>query len=323
MLRDHAELENRWFDSIAAAFPHIPRSAIEVQRSRRELERLVWLVGRVLAGGASIQDFRKDSSHLGRYDIGVINADRIIDSLPIADQEAFQGVRESVRAGQVRAFTECAQRITNAADDVAGWMDTRPGTASAVELLGRAQTEYLDKYETVLQTLGEEVPYECMRLLVAEVDSMQDSLPPAAVLSLQREIRNMQYPLMAAIIRDGEARIESALQTTALTPQSLIVIARIGEDYRLRSGSIFDAYVRVCEGGGEFAPTIGEYADSIRSQISDWRTSMLYRPADLLMDQLECRAWALRHVSAAIDASEPPASAGETRIDPAQREVSR
>jgi len=50
---------------------------------------------------------------------------------------------------------------------------------------------------------------------------------------------------------------------------------------------------------------------------------MLYGPADLLADQMECRAWALRHVSAAIDASEPPERAGETRIDPAQREDAR
>ena len=323
MLHDHAELENRWFDSIAAAFPHIPRSAIEAQRSRRELERLVWLLGRVLGGGASIHDFRRDASHLGRYDIGLISVDRIIDALPSADRDAFEGVRDAVRSDQVRMFQECAQQIATAAVEAASWLDTQPDETSEPDLLRRAQMDFVNRYHTVVHSLNEHVREECMQRLDAEVDTIRNSLPPGAERSFQREIRNMQYPLMAAIIRDVETRIESALQSTALTPRSLMAIARIAEDYRSRSESIFDASVRECEDPGTFESTKCECADSIKSQIYEWRLSMLHRPADLLVDQAECRAWALRHVSAAIDASEPPERASATRIDPAQREDAR
>jgi hypothetical protein len=323
MLHDHAELENRWFDSIAAAFPHIPRSAIEAQRSRRELERLVWLVGRVLGGGASIHDFRRDASHLGQYDIGLISVDRIIDALPSADRDAFEGVRDAVRSDQVRMFQECAQQIATAAAEAAGWLDTQPDETSEPDLLRRAQIDFVNRYHAEVQSLDEHVREESMQRLDAEVDTIRNSLPPGAERSFRREIQNMRYPLMAAIIRDGEARIKSALRSTALTPRSLMAIARIAEDYRIRSESIFDAYVRECEDGGTFESAKCEYADSIKSQIYECRLSMLHRPADLLADQTECWAWLLRHLSAAIDASKTPERADGTRIDPVQREDAR
>jgi len=243
MLHEHAALENRWFDSVAEIMTYIPKETIEAERSRRELERVIWVIG-MLQRQLGCPTLR---SNFPPWDgcRAPVNVDMVIDWLSPADQASLRTFREQVRREQVQILLNLIDGLQPIARSILDWQ--RSGMRLRDRAPFRSLDEPMDRYIEAVRALDEQAYRSCCELILARAINMQAVLPTDVLARLRETTRAFQFPIMGVIHMNTQHQIKEVMGSESLPRDSLESMATVASSLSTRTRVIFERYARMLE----------------------------------------------------------------------------
>ena len=300
-----AALEEHWFESIAAAFPHLSPDALADQRSRRALQRL-----RNLGGLARIWS-------IGAGDrSGETDLDAVVDRLP-ADIRAriapqVMAARER-RMADLQASIEAAESLVRSTSEISNRMKSK-----GVQLGEEPDPELLQKLSEAHHTFTARALERAKRSKdadEAELVAMAATLPPQGAATLKRAMRAQQFPEVYRTMDRVDRTIDRVMSLPDLSPAQLTTLSTDADEFRMRSDEMAEraiaALAQAEAATGEMMSTHAHPANvdiEALTQISERiRRSELVN-ADLDYDRSELSARVLRRMRAALSPSQAQAA---------------
>ncbi|MEY4769379.1 MAG: hypothetical protein RIQ40_119 [Planctomycetota bacterium] len=296
---EQQELEEHWFESIAAAFPGLSREALADQRSRRTLQRL-----RDLGGVARMMSMMTGDRSSGA------DLDAVIDRLPsdirariapqamAARERRTRDLQASIDASE--SFIRTMSTLT--AGMQAGQEEPDP---EAMQRLMKAQAEFAAAAQERAR-LAKSADRE-------ELEAMAATLTPQAAATLRRAVRAQQYPEVYRAMDRVDGTIDRVMSLPDLTPAQLTTLSTEADAFRARSDDIADRAVAVLtEAEASQAAMITnagnpENPNPMMETIEKVRRNELAN-ADLDYDRSELSARALRRMRAVLSPSQAQAA---------------
>jgi hypothetical protein len=296
---EQQELEERWFESIAAAFPGLSREALADQRSRRTLQRL-----RDLGGVARMMSMMTGDRSSGA------DLDAMIDRLPsdIRSRIAPQAMaaRER-RTRDLQASIDASESFIRTMSTLTAGMQAgqEEPDPEAMQGLMKAQAEFAAAAQERAR-LAKSADRE-------ELEAMAATLTPQAAATLRRAVRAQQYPEVYRAMDRVDGTIDRVMSLPDLTPAQLTTLSTEADAFRARSDDIADRAVAVLtEAEASQAAMITnagnpENPDPMMETIEKVRRNELAN-ADLDYDRSELSARALRRMRAVLSPSQAQAA---------------
>jgi len=297
---EQQELEERWFESIAAAFPGLSREALADQRSRRTLQRL-----RDLGGVARMMSMMTGDRSSGA------DLDAMIDRLPsdIRSRIAPQAMaaRER-RTRDLQASIDASESFIRTMSTLTAGMQAgqeEPDPEEAMQRLMKAQAEFAAAAQERAR-LAKSADRE-------ELEAMAATLTPQAAATLRRAVRAQQYPEVYRAMDRVDGTIDRVMSLPDLTPAQLTTLSTEADAFRARSDDIADRAVAVLtEAEASQAAMITnagnpENPNPMMETIEKVRRNELAN-ADLDYDRSELSARALRRMRAVLSPSQAQAA---------------
>jgi len=296
---EQQELEERWFESIAAAFPGLSREALADQRSRRTLQRL-----RDLGGVARMMSMMTGDRSSGA------DLDAMIDRLP-------SDIRSRI-APQAMAARERRTRDLQASIDASESFIRTMSTLTAGMQAGQEEPDP-EAMQGLMKAKAEFAAAAQERARLAksadreELEAMAATLTPQAAATLRRAVRAQQYPEVYRAMDRVDGTIDRVMSLPDLTPAQLTTLSTEADAFRARSDDIADRAVAVLtEAEASQAAMITnvgnpENPDPMMETIEKVRRNELAN-ADLDYDRSELSARALRRMRAVLSPSQAQAA---------------
>ncbi len=296
---EQQELEERWFESIAAAFPGLSREALADQRSRRTLQRL-----RDLGGVARMMSMMTGDRSSGA------DLDAMIDRLPsdIRSRIAPQAMaaRER-RTRDLQASIDASESFIRTMSTLTAGMQAgqEEPDPEAMQGLMKAQAEFAAAAQERAR-LAKSADRE-------ELEAMAATLTPQAAATLRRAVRAQQYPEVYRAMDRVDGTIDRVMSLPDLTPAQLTTLSTEADAFRARSDDIADRAVAVLtEAEASQAAMITnagnpENPNPMMETIEKVRRNELAN-ADLDYDRSELSARALRRMRAVLSPSQAQAA---------------
>ena len=297
---EQQELEEHWFESIAAAFPGLSREALADQRSRRTLQRL-----RDLGGVARMMSMMTGDRSSGA------DLDAMIDRLPsdIRSRIAPQAMaaRER-RTRDLQASIDASESFIRTMSKLTAGMQAgqeEPDPEEAMQRLMKAQAEFAAAAQERAR-LAKSADRE-------ELEAMAATLTPQAAATLRRAVRAQQYPEVYRAMDRVDGTIDRVMSLPDLTPAQLTTLSTEADAFRARSDDIADRAVAVLtEAEASQAAMITnagnpENPNPMMETIEKVRRNELAN-ADLDYDRSELSARALRRMRAVLSPSQAQAA---------------
>jgi len=291
---EQQELEERWFESIAAAFPGLSREALADQRSRRTLQRL-----RDLGGVARMMSMMTGDRSSGA------DLDAMIDRLPsdIRSRIAPQAMaaRER-RTRDLQASIDASESFIRTMSKLTAGMQAgqeEPDPEEAMQRLMKAQAEFAAAAQERAR-LAKSADRE-------ELEAMAATLTPQAAATLRRAVRAQQYPEVYRAMDRVDGTIDRVMSLPDLTPAQLTTLSTEADAFRARSDDIADRAVAVLTEAEASQAAMITNAGNPEKTIEKVRRNELAN-ADLDYDRSELSARALRRMRAVLSPSQAQAA---------------
>ena len=283
-------LEDRWFDSIAAALPEVPQAALADQRSRRALQRLRDLGG--LARMVSVMSGDRSSD---------LDLDAPIDRLP---PEARALLAPQVLAARERrtrellASIEAAEALVRAMSKLSAGMD--PNATPDPEQL-TALMEEQRRFGLAAQQRAERAKADHQQ----EMEAMAAVLPKGAAAALRRMVRAQEFPEVYRDMERIDRSIERAMSLADLSTEQVTALGAESDAFRVRSDEIAErAITALTQAETAQSQLMTAATDRTDPQASMQRLADMTRSetahADLEFDRTELSARTLRRLRALL-----------------------
>ena len=235
-VREHREalraLEERWFDSIAAALPDLSRDSLVEVRSRRSIDRMI--DGAVTARGML--------AALGNNT--VVDIDAAVDRLApdvrprIAADLASSRKR---RIAELQEMIDIADRTVREIFVMYKQGGDKPGP------------EWKEKYDRFMQDTVDKLnalAKRSARETKDELETMASHLDGPAGDPLRRAVRRDAYPEVFRDLDRTDRTLDRAISLPGLTPAQTAAIADAGEAFRIRSEALADRGTAIVDATG-------------------------------------------------------------------------
>ncbi|MBU3683048.1 MAG: hypothetical protein FGM39_03355 [Phycisphaerales bacterium] len=292
-------VETAWFDSVAAAFPSIPAEAIDAERGRRAVRRVIES-GSLFLMQARMTGNRWIDADLDRAADACAPDARRAAAVPLADWRRAQvaAVGELVACSErmVERMSAASEAVeaANAAAEAEGNAEGA-GVGSAVfEEFQKAQSDY--------QREVAEGARRAEAMQAASVQAVADAMPRPQAAVFRRSLRRQMHP---EVYRDQD-RVDAAIDSVLGDPslgadQRGAVAAAWGESQTRFEGIAERLVAQSARNDRAMADMFGDMMGAVGS---DGGPSDMERAAtqsdDLAFDQAELRARTVRRVRAAV-----------------------
>jgi rubrerythrin len=286
--------ETAWFDSVAAAFPSIPAEAIDAERGRRAVRRVIES-GSLFLMQARMTGNRWIDADLDRAADACAHDARRAAAAPLADWRRAQ-------VAAVGDLVACSERMVERMTAAQEAMQAAAADYAEGEGVGFAAFEGFQKAQTDYQRDVAEVARRAEAMQAASVQAVADAMPRPQAAVFRRSLRRQMHP---EVYRDQDrvdAAIDSVLGDPSLSADQRGAVAAAWGESQTRFEAIAERLV--AQSARNDRAMADMFVDMMGAAGSDGGPSDMERAAtesdDLAFDQAELRARTVRRVRAAV-----------------------
>jgi hypothetical protein len=286
--------ETAWFDSVAAAFPSIPAEAIDAERGRRAVRRVIES-GSLFLMQARMTGNRWIDADLDRAADACAHDARRAAAAPLADWRRAQ-------VAAVGDLVACSERLVARMTAAQEAMQAAAADYAEGEGVGFAAFEGFQKAQTDYQRDVAEVARRAEAMQAASVQAVADAMPRPQAAVFRRSLRRQMHP---EVYRDQDrvdAAIDSVLGDPSLSADQRGAVAAAWGESQTRFEAIAERLV--AQSARNDRAMADMFVDMMGAAGSDGGPSDMERAAtesdDLAFDQAELRARTVRRVRAAV-----------------------
>ena len=254
-VREHREalraLEERWFDSVAAALPDLSRDTLAELRARRSIDRM--LDGAITA--------RAMLAYLGNNTVVDIDAavDRLAPDVRPRIAADLAGSRQR-RIAELQEMTDLADHTVREVFVMYKQGGDMPGP------------EWKEKYDRFMQDTVEKmnaIAKRSARETKDELETMASHLDGPAGDPLRRAVRRDAYPEVFRDLDRTDRVLDRVMSLPGLTTAQITAIADAGEAFRIRSEALADRGATIVDATGPAFTAMhqGEKSGDVANQV--------------------------------------------------------
>ncbi len=228
-----ANIEETWFDNVRAGVQGVEAASVDIERSRRALQRAL---AATRAGGMMMPTLLM--SRWGRVDL-----DAAMETLSPSGAARAAAALQVWRTSMLVELAAAQVHMDEVSKAQLGLMqsiqqeekDSTASTSLTMNMDGKRAAE-LERAREPLQNAWKRVE----AAQAAGVESVADSLPPADANALRRAVRQQTHPEVFRSQNKVDSAFGRVMGLPNLSPQQLQTIGALSDDFRGRSDSLTD-----------------------------------------------------------------------------------